>query len=244
MIHHLKMTKCIEVLYILTGICGYAWAGCFTCGNVLLNFSSGDFPINIARGSLASCLALMLPLFILPCRSCLHQLFARSSAASSGPEVHVYERSPTIGQQRVGSYSPQEAATDGDYSVALRTFETVMLLGTSTATTVVLDSVMMIWSIIGSTICILIGFTFPTAIWLRLKTDGSAWKVRTAQAILVSSVVFGVLCTVGAVINLQRPACPAVVIDTLSNATRQPTAFAEAAPSTAFEPNASLPLLD
>ena len=100
-----------------------------------------------------------------------------------------------------------------------------------------LDSVMMLWSIIGSTICVLIGFTFPSAIWLRLKTDGAAWKVRTAQSIFVSSLVFGVLCTVGALMNLNRPACPAEVLEGSANAT---TAIGPAgAPA---GPNASLPL--
>ena len=107
----------------------------------------------------------------------------------------------------------------------------------------VLDSVMMLWSIIGSTICVLIGFTFPSAIWLRLKSDGAAWKVRAAQAIFVSSLVFGILCTVGAVMNLDRPACPAVVLEASANATSAvgPTAPLAAATVTAG-PNASLPL--
>merc|ERR1719281_2330600 len=233
----------VTVLYVLAGICGYAWAGHFTCGNILLNFSAKDLPINIARGALSACLVGGLPLFILPCRSCLHQLLARSSAAGIGAEVHVYERSPTAGQQRVGSYNPEEAAADVEAGFAVRAIETALLLGTTAATTVVLDSVMMIWSIIGSTICVLIGFTFPPAIWLRLKTDGAAWKVRTAQAIFVSSLVFGVLCTVGAVMNLNRPACPAEVLEASSNATPAiARAGSPAAAAVLAGPNASLPV--
>jgi hypothetical protein len=108
---------------------------------------------------------------------------------------------------------------------------------------VLLDSVMMLWSIIGSTICVLIGFTFPSAIWLRLRRDGSAWKVRTAQAIFVSSLVFGVLCTVGAVMNLNRPACPAEVLEASSNATPAiARAGSPAAAAVLAGPNASLPV--
>ena len=44
----------VTVLYVLTGLSGYAWAGQFTCGNILLNFSAVDFPINIARGALSA----------------------------------------------------------------------------------------------------------------------------------------------------------------------------------------------
>merc|ERR1719419_1294440 len=56
------------VLFLITSYSGFLYAAHYTCGNILLNFSSGDFWINCVRIFLSLHLFLAIPLIVLPCR--------------------------------------------------------------------------------------------------------------------------------------------------------------------------------
>eukprot|EP00929_Paragymnodinium_shiwhaense_P023414 TRINITY_DN14656_c0_g1_i1.p1 TRINITY_DN14656_c0_g1~~TRINITY_DN14656_c0_g1_i1.p1 ORF type:complete len:589 (+),score=101.78 TRINITY_DN14656_c0_g1_i1:111-1877(+) len=108
MVVNAAMAVC-TVLYIIAGLCGYVFAGRYTCGNILLNFGADDLLVNIARVALSCTLVGTFPLFILPCRSNLHQLV---HMCSRQPESPLLQGQDGGGEQNKQTVSTLASATD------------------------------------------------------------------------------------------------------------------------------------
>jgi len=63
-------------IYLLVGFVGYAHAGEYTCGNILLNFSPDDKVMGVARGALSISMLCTYPLILLPCRNSFSRLLS------------------------------------------------------------------------------------------------------------------------------------------------------------------------
>eukprot|EP00913_Durusdinium_trenchii_P027657 g25938.t1 len=72
-----------SMIYLFVSICGYVYTGCYTCGNVLLNFSQDDSLITVARTALSLVLMLNFPLICQPCRNALFRLLAGTGCVRS-----------------------------------------------------------------------------------------------------------------------------------------------------------------
>jgi hypothetical protein len=140
--------------------------------------------------------------------------FDVTPAVNNTAMVHVYDRTgPSRAQVlvQVGEFLPQD---DTDAVLEWTTFtfciETLGLMITSVATACVMDSVLIIWTIAGSTVSFFIAFIFPILIWLRLHAPlASTFKVIAARLLLVLTVGLSLACTYEVATNLSHPTCPA-----------------------------------
>lgn len=218
----ITVTFCI-FFYGFFGVVGYAYAGDFTCGNTLLNFMPNSPLLTAMRTSLAFCLTINLPLLILPCRSALHRLLPclqselvpdvqdvlSYHSVSSVHSVHVYER----GAEDSGAcdfFLPKvAAATLPELSTAGRVSVTLVLVITITTLGCLLPSILVVWTLAGSTTCFVIAFVLPALAWLRAR--GAAAKVlrrAAAWATLVAAIVCMIPCTILAAYRLDPDPCP------------------------------------
>jgi len=70
------------VVYILVGFSGMIFAGRYTCGNILLNFSPKDTLIAVARVCLSITLMCSYPMLVVPCRTSFQRLYMLVTAPS------------------------------------------------------------------------------------------------------------------------------------------------------------------
>jgi len=131
--------------------------------------------------------------------------------------VYVYtETSSFSGLIRVDSYIPKDVK-EGE-SVHLGPLSnclwTIGLIGSSLVVACYLNAVMVIWTIMGATVCFLVAFVLPTIYFLRLAPlRSSRWsKMRrlTAKFLLILSVCACLVCTTITVIRVMEGShsCP------------------------------------
>lgn len=286
------------VLYFFVGTCGYLYAGCYTCGNILLNFESNDSLVAVGRGALGMVIMLNFPLICQPCRNalfrlltscgCLQSAAASPAVASEGPDshtnsvvfevtsspgtpceeplprvapvgsqrsqmsgspllsrppghdansrtqrpspppspspaqVHVYRREDTRGGRGMhpsgsnlevfDAFTPKDEIVQQSASEPTplqRYVLTALLLISSLIVSCIMKSIMVVWSVLGSTVCFLIGFILPAMYWRKLFTGAkSQWKLNAAAILAGFASVLGVICSILACINLNEPPCP------------------------------------
>ncbi|CAE7540140.1 SLC38A10 [Symbiodinium natans] len=285
-----------SLIYLFVSICGYIFAGCYTCGNVLLNFPSEDNLINVARVALGMVLMLNFPLICQPCRNALFRLLSgsgcvkaaepplpegsdgprenssgsfsmeivststndltnevgqaerlprvsvgdprlsrqrssspsrQSSAPSSPPQacVHVYLRQDTRGGRSENggarnaadvhvfdTFLPKEEAMQQgaiEPTSCQRIVLTTLLLGTSLLVSCVMKSIMVVWSVIGSTVSFLIAFILPALFWYKVVgPTARPWRRAAAAGLIALCCVLSAICFVLACVNLNEPPCP------------------------------------
>ncbi|CAJ1390687.1 unnamed protein product [Effrenium voratum] len=95
-----------SLIYLFVSVCGYLFAGCYTCGNVLLNFSSDDSLITVARAALSLVLMLNFPLICQPCRNALFRLLNGAGCLKAAEPPHQESQ-----QDSSGSFSMEIVAT-------------------------------------------------------------------------------------------------------------------------------------
>lgn len=269
-----------SMIYLFVSICGYVYTGCYTCGNVLLNFSQDDSLITVARTALSLVLMLNFPLICQPCRNALFRLLAGtgcvrscapcateaesgqengsgsfsmeivttsdpgvdirdfplprvaepepnrrgSSPPSSPPQacVHVYLRQDTRGGRVAGdrgssvqvfdTFLPKEEAMQQSFlepSNLQRIVLTTLLLSTSLLVSCVMRSIMVVWSVIGSTVSFLIAFIMPALFWYKVVGPTvRPWRRRCSLVLALCCSVMSCICFVLACLNLDEPPCP------------------------------------
>eukprot|EP00930_Biecheleria_cincta_P043011 TRINITY_DN29586_c0_g1_i1.p1 TRINITY_DN29586_c0_g1~~TRINITY_DN29586_c0_g1_i1.p1 ORF type:complete len:656 (+),score=97.59 TRINITY_DN29586_c0_g1_i1:28-1995(+) len=316
------------ILYFFVGTSGYLYAGCYTCGNILLNFQSKDGLVAIGRGGLGLVIMLNFPLICQPCRNALFRLLTMCCGAqdATAPSPDVESRStsgefnelhmtispesptgeqlrrvastasqqqqpgrsapsaeqlprvaPAVSQQQKAQ-KPQQAGssnssplirsagctaaprgrsppssppprpamvyayrsedTQGGRGVhpsgasvepcydfvprdvtlqqsaseptpLKRYVLTALLLSSSLLVSCIMKSIMVVWSVLGSTVCFLIGFILPAMYWSKIKSGPEDSNQRyAAQALALVSSVMGIICSVLAIVNLGEPPCP------------------------------------
>lgn len=268
-----------SIIYLFVSICGYLYTGCYTCGNVLLNFSQDDPLITVARTALSLVLMLNFPLICQPCRNALFRLLTgagcvkacapvvegdngqenssgsfsleivttsdpgietreaplprvsaeadqnrRSSSPPSSPpqpRVHVYLRQDTRGGgitdrrssvQVFDTFLPKEEAMQQSFlepSNLQRIVLTTLLLSTALLVSCVMRSIMVVWSVIGSTVSFLIAFIMPALFWYKVVGPTvRPWRRTCSLLLVISCSVMSCICFVLACLNLDEPPCP------------------------------------
>lgn len=144
----------------------------------------------------------------------------QSAACPSSPmQVHAYRREDTRGMMSVGAtvpamdrFSPKDETvlqSSSESTAFQRHMLTTLILISTLLVSMFMGSILVVWSIVGSTVAFMIGFIMPAAFWLQLVGQNSKWwKVAAAKTMLISISIIAVACTVLTILNLSQPACP------------------------------------
>eukprot|EP00931_Biecheleriopsis_adriatica_P010222 TRINITY_DN11130_c1_g1_i1.p1 TRINITY_DN11130_c1_g1~~TRINITY_DN11130_c1_g1_i1.p1 ORF type:complete len:672 (-),score=110.82 TRINITY_DN11130_c1_g1_i1:40-2055(-) len=277
-----------SVIYLFVSISGYLFGGCYTCGNILLNFKTDDNLITLGRGALGMVLMLNFPLICQPCRNALFRLLSStgwlqeagssfdmqvmssagsrcfdeeppqrasgtapasqaapnspppgasagvtsgSSTRASSPSVasppsarvHVYRRQDTAGGLgQHGRLSPSLEAFDSftpkdelmrqgaiEPTTTQRCLMTAVLLATALIVSCIMRSIMVVWSVVGSTVCFLVAWILPACFWYKVVGETSGpFRRRAALVLAGATCLLSAVCFVLAILNLSEPPCP------------------------------------
>lgn len=189
---HLTMLIC-TVLYIAVGVMGYLYALDKTCGDITDNFGTGDVLINIGRFALALTLSFSYPLLVLPCRESAYRLWTmlrhdcRSESAEGDaiPDADVRRDSSLIqDMQRPDFTSVVIDVKELEESSLRRVMLAATVTITALLTALVIPDILMVWSYMGSSLCVVIAFIFPSTMYLKItwhKTTEALQILRTSS---------------------------------------------------------------
>jgi len=134
--------------------------------------------------------------------------------------VHVYSRERGKGGksklQVYDSYvdlRPRSNASSNEPTRMQRFCLTTIILTLNLAVGLLLDAIMIVWTILGATISFTIAFTLPSIFFLKLNWRRSEVSVRRkiiAVGMLGASIIFSIVCTVMVVLNLSTSPCPRI----------------------------------
>lgn len=144
-----------------------------------------------------------------------------SQGSSSNARVHVYLREEAQGHMSQGmvleacdSFAPKDETVQQSAAepTRLQTITlTVLLLVSSFLVSCFLRSILVVWSILGSTVAFLVSFILPALFWYRIvgcAVTTSSIKRRAAMVLLVACCVLSIACTLLTCIHLSAPPCP------------------------------------
>lgn len=157
----------------------------------------------------------------LPCPAATSDSPSARAPPSSPPpaRVHVYRREETRHIDRrqaslasIDSFLPKNETVQqsaAEPTPLQRAALTIILLSSALAVSLFLSSVLVVWSILGSTVCFLVGYILPAAFWCRIVGPStSAWKRRAARGLVGCTTVLAVACTYMTIVRLDMPPCP------------------------------------
>jgi len=136
--------------------------------------------------------------------------------------VHVYSRERgKHGKSKLQIYDtyvdlkPRSNASSNEPSRVQRFCLTTFLLASNLAIGLLLDAIMIVWTILGATISFTIAFTLPSLFFLKLNWNRSSSEVSVrrkvvAVGMLGTSIIFSIVCTVMVVLNLAVSPCPPI----------------------------------
>jgi len=134
--------------------------------------------------------------------------------------VHVYSRERGKGGknklQMYDSYvdlKPRSKASSNEPTRMQRFCLTTVILALNLLIGLMLDAIMIVWTILGATISFTIAFTLPSLFFLKLNWSRSSSEVSVrrkvvAVGMLGSSITFSLVCTAMVVLNLSGSPCP------------------------------------
>lgn len=223
---HQTMALCCS-LYLCVGVMGYLHRLGETRGDVLLNFAPNDAVINGGRGALALVLFFSTPLLVLPCRDCVLRLLAGLPSPHEEPAPAALRATAGDGGGAMGGgtalralkqplVAPSNAATAAASTAGLcggdcwaahatahaellgRVVVAVGVLGSSTFAALLVPDIVAVWSLLGSSIAMLVAFLLPALFFLRILRIRAhkPWRAKKLGAVLVLVVGTG-LAVVG-----------------------------------------------
>jgi len=165
-----------------------------------------------------------LPASSQPTNQAQHATTRMPLSISGDARVHVY-REDAVGNPRRGSaveafdsFAPKDETVRQSAAEPTRRQRcglTVVLLVSSLMVSFFMKSIMVVWSIVGSTVAFLVAFILPSLFWYRLIGQApttSALKRNSALVLLAVSIVLAIACTVLTCLNLSAPPCPVSAI--------------------------------
>eukprot|EP00933_Yihiella_yeosuensis_P071365 TRINITY_DN79572_c0_g1_i1.p1 TRINITY_DN79572_c0_g1~~TRINITY_DN79572_c0_g1_i1.p1 ORF type:complete len:595 (+),score=56.78 TRINITY_DN79572_c0_g1_i1:219-1787(+) len=138
----------------------------------------------------------------------------QSPTSSSGPQVHVYvSEMPRAVPSAIDVFQPKDEnfASEQPNSMTFfaRLVTTLTVFGSALALACTLRSVLVVWSILGSTVALLIACIFPASFWLQITGAAVGPGTRACTlALVVGASIMSVVCTALAITRLDAPACP------------------------------------
>merc|ERR1719285_677342 len=136
--------------------------------------------------------------------------------------VHVYSRERGKGGTRklevYDTYvdlKPRCKSSSNEPSRLQRVCLTTLIVVLNLAVGLLLDAIMIVWTILGATISFTIAFTLPSIFFLKLNWNRSSSEVSVrrkvvAVGMLGTSIIFSIVCTVMVVLNLAVSPCPPI----------------------------------
>jgi len=145
-----------------------------------------------------------------------------SVAGTDAARVHVYLQEDTQGPMSSGSrplqpfdtFAPKDATVQqsaAEPTPLQRHILTAVLLVSALLVSFFMKSIMVVWSILGSTVAFMIAFILPALFWYRIVGRSpmtSTLKRRSVVALLVIVIVLTIACTVLTCFHLDVPPCP------------------------------------
>jgi len=112
----------------------------------------------------------------------------------------------------VDTFAPKDETVQqsaAEPSPRLRWVLTALLLVSALLLSMFMQSILVVWSILGSTVAFLVAFILPAAFWYSLVGPRTkAWRRHAAAALLGVTAVVAVACFVLTCMNLDAPPCP------------------------------------
>jgi len=143
------------------------------------------------------------------------------SRQSSAARVHVYvrdhmdsSRGRHMEVQAIDSFCPKDETVQQS-ALEPTKFEryvlTAVILGCSFLLACFLQSVLVVWSILGSSVCFIIGFILPAVFWRRIiGPQTSAFYRRASELLALVSVLLAICCTLQSATKMDMPPCPPI----------------------------------
>lgn len=141
-----------------------------------------------------------------------------SASSSGGARVHVYRaeelrRGSIPGLDAFDVFVPKDETVQqsaAQPTPRVSALLTVVLLSSALLVSCLLRSILVVWSILGSTVAFLVSFILPALFWYRIVGRTSTGRRKwLALALLVLSTLLAIACTVMTILRLDTPPCPA-----------------------------------
>jgi len=144
-----------DLIYTVVACFGYMQFRDNSCDNVLKNYDNKSTLITCGRAALALTLLLSFPLLTHPCRNELNKLI-------------------NLDKLKVGETQLKE-------STFFYVLETTLLVSMFYVVGVSINSIVTVWSFLGSTVCIIIGYILPAIMYLKIRPATSTTATFYAQ---------------------------------------------------------------
>jgi len=227
---HVSITSCFT-LFQAFGFAGYFYAYDACKGNIFLNFNPSDLLIIVGRLGMGLTLALGTPIVTLPCRGAMLSFIKQlredrtesssmtkqvgearevDSLIASGSNEDSYSSFVTkengieidMEQQKETPSLPEEDLLND--SILIHVGSTMMIISMAFFVAVSVPGVAVVWSVLGSSLGMIIGFIIPSACYLKIREKKGIYR-RTnfaAMVLLIFSITIAVICTGQTVIGL------------------------------------------
>lgn len=185
------------VFYIILGGLGYVFAFQSPQGvqdNILNNFSNNDDLINAGRLGLVITVLLSLPLLVLPCRATLYRLLLEIQQLrgnpSSNENMRLLDDEPVVLNQE----SP----------LLMHCALTITIIVCAVFMAFSVPGVSVVWSVMGSTVGILIAYVIPSMSYIRIRHEkpNTDDRKRAAWVLFVFGSIAMVVCSIQAAWSL------------------------------------------
>jgi len=134
-----------------------------------------------------------------------------------GNLVYVYRENESKQLVQIDAYKPKDLTNtlaSKDSSIIAHSLWTVGIIGSSLTIGLFLKAVMVVWSVMGATVCFMVAFVLPITYYLKLSPQRSGSRSRIKRA--VAKVILGIVicaifgCTIMTVVKVveSNPACP------------------------------------
>jgi len=185
------------VLYLCVGVLGFLqFAGTpgGVAGNILLNYPSSDLLINLGRLGLSLTVSIGIALMVHPLRAAIRRFLPPVwQPPTSQPSPALVDAETTARLVAMGAIAAP--AKRGVREVTEALF--IQLTGLLAA--IFIPEITAVWSFMGSTVGLLIGYVIPAACYLALRRWDSQTHLqnyRGAWVLAVVGAVLTVVCTV------------------------------------------------
>ena len=198
---------------------GYLYAYSTTEGNIFLNFPASDKIMFLGRLGYGVTIVFAMPLVLLPNREALLALPGqwetfKKERQESNTSVMIDEETPL--RKLHESNGSLAYSSDGTSLVkqndteSSSTIDTIFHFASSIIILVVcyfgavaVPGVAVVWSIVGSSMAIIIAFTLPALCYIKIRAH-TGWTRRMINTwvLLLFSIVAGIVCTTQTIQNL------------------------------------------
>lgn len=101
--------------------------------------------------------------------------------------------------------------------------ETVLIVLCALGVALNVKGILIVWTLLGSTVSSVIGFILPAIFFIRIRShESDHCQKGLAWAIMIFSIFMSLLCTVLALMSLNVPACPVVIVRDVNAVTVAP----------------------